>query len=68
MARRSWSQALEGEWHQPPMRGYKVGCCHCLLVHRFDFRIRGKRVQMRAFRDERSTAALRREAKKRGKS
>lgn len=55
-----------GEWVQPVPRGYKMACCDCGLVHVIDFRVikyaNGKRtkVQFRAFRDNRSTAAKRR--------
>jgi hypothetical protein len=63
--RRPWTFAEPGEWHQPRMRDFGMRCCDCGLAHRVDFRIVGRRVQMRAWRDERSTAAIRREARKR---
>ena len=50
----------EGQWVQPVRRGYKMRCCDCGLVHRMDFRIRNGRAQLRAFRDNRATAAIRR--------
>jgi hypothetical protein len=49
-----------GEWIQPVRRGYKMACCDCGLVHRMDFRVAGGRAQFRAFRDNRSTAMVRR--------
>ena len=49
-----------GEWVQPIRDGYKMACCDCGLVHRMDFRVRRGRVQFRAFRDNRSTAMMRR--------
>lgn len=57
----SYEKAKEGKWIQPVRRGYKMGCCDCGLVHKLDFRIRRGRVQFRAFRDNRATAAVRRE-------
>jgi Zn-finger protein len=47
------------EWIQP-RRGYKMRCCDCRLVHELEFRVRGSRVQYRARRHERATAASRR--------
>jgi hypothetical protein len=49
-----------GEWVQPVRVGYKMACCDCGLVHRLDFRVHKKRIQFRAFRDNRSTAMMRR--------
>lgn len=48
-----------GEWIQPIRLGYKFSCCDCGLVHKMDFRIVKGRVQFRAFRDNRATAAIR---------
>ena len=57
-----------GEWVQPIKKGYKMICCDCGLVHRFEFRHvkwgRGRKIMFRGWRDERATAAVRREAKK----
>lgn len=56
-----------GQWVQPIFKGYKMTCCDCGLVHRLEFRIVGtrrQRIQFRAWRDARSTAAVRREDKK----
>lgn len=59
-----------GEWIQPVPRGYRMSCCDCGLVHRIDFRVikwaGGKRTkaQFRVFRDNRSTAMVRRHMKK----
>ena len=53
-----------GEWVQPVRRGYKLGCCDCGLVHTVNFRVvkwgRGTKVQFQVFRNERSTALMRR--------
>jgi len=56
----SYLKVIEGEWQQPIEKGYKMKCCDCGLVHIMDFRIYKGRVQMRAFRDNRSTAQGRR--------
>ena len=50
----------EGEWIQPVKKGYKLRCCDCGLVHKMDFRIKKRRVQFRAFRDNRATGQIRR--------
>jgi hypothetical protein len=42
--------AKDGEWLQPVLRGYRVKCCDCSLVHVLDFRIVGKQVQFKARR------------------
>jgi hypothetical protein len=36
-------------------------CCDCGLVHKFEFSIVGGKIRARAWRDNRSTAARRRE-------
>lgn len=56
----SYRQQSDGEWVQPVRRGYKMACCDCSLVHRLDFRIYKGRIQFRAFRHNRATAAMRR--------
>ena len=48
------------EWVQPVRKGYKLACCDCGLVHRFDFRIFRKMIQFRVTRDNRSTGQVRR--------
>lgn len=55
-----YPQVFEGEWIQPRVRGYKVGCCDCGLVHRINFRIKNGKIQLQAFRDNRATAGHRR--------
>ena len=27
------------DWQRPVMRGYRLGCCDCGLVHNMDFRV-----------------------------
>jgi hypothetical protein len=61
---RAYTQVFSGEWVQPVRKGYKMGCCDCGLVHTVNFRIVKRRIQFQAFRDERKTAAHRRERKK----
>jgi hypothetical protein len=57
-----------GEWVRPIKTGYKLACCDCGLVHRMDFKTvkwgRGIKVMFRVWRDERATAAMRREKRK----
>jgi len=54
-----FKQVGPGEWQQPVRKGYKMACCDCGLVHNIDFRIVNRHIQLRAFRNERSTAAMR---------
>ena len=55
------------EWIQPVMRRYKLACCGCGLTHDIDFKItraHGRPViNLRAKRNLRSTAAIRRKKK-----
>jgi hypothetical protein len=60
----TYRQVQDGEWVQPVRRGYKMACCDCSLVHRVDFRVVNGRVQFRAYRDNRATAAKRRGKRK----
>lgn len=56
-----YTQVVDGEWVAPtPQRGHKMACCDCGLIHRMDFRVRGGKVEFRAFRDARATAVRRR--------
>lgn len=54
----------DGKWYAPIRKGYKLMCCDCGLVHRFDFRTvplgGGREIQLRVYRDKRATAASRR--------
>jgi hypothetical protein len=73
MARRraDWVRSKGNPWSKwvlPVRRGYRFGCCDCGLVHEIDFRHVDGRIQYRVKRDNRATAALRREAKKRGEA
>jgi len=55
---------IRDEWVRPRRRNYHAACCDCNLVHRVDFKlvkIRGElAILIRAKRDVRATAALRR--------
>jgi hypothetical protein len=55
-----------GQWVQPKRRGYRMACCDCGLVHVFDFRVHARRIQFRAFRNERATRCQRRRLAKEG--
>lgn len=55
-----YRQQVDGEWVQPIRRGYKMACCDCGLVHKVDFRVVDRKIQFRAFRDNRATAQVRR--------
>lgn len=43
---------------------YKMACCDCNLVHRLRFTVRGKTLVIQGWRDNRSTAQLRRHRSK----
>lgn len=60
----SYEHFEPGEWVLPIRRGYKMSCCDCGLVHTLDFRVRKGRAQFCVFRDDRATAAVRRECRK----
>lgn len=57
---KKYPAVTENEWVQPIKQGYGMACCDCHLVHRLDFRVVDGRVQLRARRDNRATAQLRR--------
>lgn len=56
-----YEEAKANEWIQPIRRGYCLVCCDCGLVHELDFRIYKRHIQFRARRNNRKTAAVRRE-------
>ena len=50
-----------GKWYTAPKRmGYLFACCDCGLVHQVDFRIKGKDIQFRLWRDNKATRNRRR--------
>ena|ERR1035437_7004994 len=48
------------EWILPVRKGYKIACCDCGLVHKIDFRIKDKRIEIRFNLDNRATGQIRR--------
>lgn len=58
-----YKQVIEGEWVQPIKKGYKMACCNCGLVHTVNFRIVNRKVQLQAFRNNKSTGQHRRNKK-----
>ena len=69
-----YEQIYDGEWFQPKRKGFKDQCCDCGLVHTIDFVIvdenkkqqplpKGWAIQLRARRNNRATAAIRRNFK-----
>lgn len=58
--RRVYTEPHAGDWVFPVRRGYRLACCSCGLVHRIDFRLRGRHIELRFFLDNRATAAMRR--------
>lgn len=59
-----YQQAIDGDWIRPKRTGYKVACCDCGLVHRFNFSVINGVFRFQAFRDNRATAAKRRKRQK----
>lgn len=61
---RKYLDQTAGKWIQPTRKQYRVCCCDCGLVHAIDFRLikygKGRRIQFRAYRDNRATAGVRR--------
>jgi len=59
-----YTQQHDGDRVRPVMKGYKMMCCDCGLVHVLDFYVirhgRGHKVEFMASRDNRATAASRR--------
>lgn len=69
---RGYMQIVEGEWIEPPKKGFIDQCCDCALVHVIDFEVVDKRtrepipyaaVQFKLKVDRRKTAASRRKLK-----
>ena len=46
-------QVIDGEWVRPVLRGWKLKCCDCGLVHTLQFRIVGRNIEFRAWRHPR---------------
>ena len=69
---KGYLQIVEGEWIQPVHKGFVSQCCHCALVHVYDFAVVDRRtkekiphaaVQFKLRLDPRKTAASRRKLK-----
>lgn len=60
VAKLKYEQIQDGEWFSPRKKSHQEQCCDCGLVHTIDYRIVGGAVQLRATRNERRTAAVRR--------
>jgi hypothetical protein len=60
--------ATDGDKITPVMRGYRMMCCDCSLVHVMNFTVthhgRGHKVHFTVRRDKRATAQARRRKKK----
>jgi hypothetical protein len=41
----------DGEWTVPVMRGYRMRCCNCGLVHKVDFEFFENGIRFRARRE-----------------
>lgn len=62
-----YRRVIENEWIRPTMKGYKMACCDCGLIHELDFKVirwgRGHKIKFRARRNNRATAQMRRNKK-----
>lgn len=69
LRKKDFPHVSASEWITPRRRFYYLGCCDCGLVHKMEFRLvpswhgPGQKIQMRAWRDEPRTAALRKRDK-----
>lgn len=63
---RGYMQIEEGDWIEPPLRGFVHQCCGCALTHITDYRVVDGKVQFRVRIDNRKTAASRRKFKFKG--
>lgn len=59
----------DSQWVKPKMKGYRMRCCDCSLVHVLTFKIvrsgRGLAVKFKASRHVRATAQSRRDPRNR---
>lgn len=48
MVQVKYEQLHDGEWVTPIMRGYRIKCCDCGLVHVLNFKVKstGKRTRV----------------------
>jgi len=68
MSRLRYHHAIDGEWMAIVRRGFRAQCCDCGLVHRFDFRLSGGVLELRARRDGHATGGARAHRKYRRRS
>lgn len=63
-----FEQWTSGEWEWPVRKGFKIACCDCGLVHKFDFKLtpsrNGKSIMLKCVRDDRATGQIRRKRQK----
>jgi hypothetical protein len=68
--RKKYPSVSAGEWVVPRRKYYRLGCCDCGLVHKMEFKLvdswhgPGKKILMRAWRDEPATTFLRKAKRK----
>lgn len=59
-----YKQMYDGDRVRPVMKGYRMRCCQCDLIHILDFFVirwgRGYKVEFVARQDKRATAGIRR--------
>ena len=58
-----YPQVYDNEWIVPVMKGWRLRCCSCDLIHVVDFKIVKGAVMLRARVCKRATAAARRKKK-----
>jgi len=61
--KRVYEQIHDGEWFRPQLTNNFERCCDCALVHRVEYRIIDGHIEIRCWRDERKTSALRRKSR-----
>lgn len=63
-----YDQQQDGDVVHPVMKGYRIRCCDCSLVHVLDFYVvkkgKGYSLSFKVRRDNRATAACRRKKRK----
>ena len=64
----AYDQPEPGEWIMPKQTGYKLACCDCGLVHRFDFAVVDDHVEFRVWPARRETGQVRRHMKEEERS
>lgn len=63
-----YEQAFDGAWMAVVRRAFRLQCCDCGLVHRFDFRLKDGAIELRAIRDGRATGGARAARKRQPKN